>query len=496
MTPIKREIWLKWTIGLLLVTVILKSLATAIADLDLWGYLAFGRLFWESGHFPYQDVFSYVPTLNPWVYHEWLTGVLFYPLYQKLGDPGLQTLRYVLGLGTMGLIYLTARARGATSLAIILLIFMTKDLLSMGYGAVRAQVFTYFFFALTLYLLETARQTSSYRRLWLLVLILIPWCNLHGGFLAGLGLMGFYAVGEAISRRPYRPYLKTLLISGLVTLLNPYGLDYWTYLIRAISMPRPEITEWASLFQAYRTGIIPNVEFFYILAVIIFAFMLIWWTRWRDFTAILTLGFTLYLGLKHSRHEIFFLLSLGAYVPVLLDDYLKVLWTKPLFTSCNRLGWKIPTLVAALFSVVFTYQFLSQSPFSLKIPPQPDPTNKQGIYYPVGALDFIQDRHLSGKLLTHFNWGEYLLWNLYPDCKVALDGRYETVYPHEVAEKYFEFILARADWQQFLDSYPPDMLLLINGSEICRLIHGDPGWRAVYADTGSALFLRQASLRK
>lgn len=39
----------------------------SIADPDLWGYLSFGHLFWQGHKFPYQDVFSYVPTLNPWV---------------------------------------------------------------------------------------------------------------------------------------------------------------------------------------------------------------------------------------------------------------------------------------------------------------------------------------------------------------------------------------------------------------------------------------------
>ena len=73
---------------LLFILVSIHFLNTTVADLDLWGYLAFGRLFWGQGPFPYLDVFAYVPTLKPWIYHEWLTGVLFYPLYRVLGAPG------------------------------------------------------------------------------------------------------------------------------------------------------------------------------------------------------------------------------------------------------------------------------------------------------------------------------------------------------------------------------------------------------------------------
>ena len=105
----QRFLNLKAAFALLIITQTLLFLSRTIADPDLWGYLAFGRLFWGRGHFPYLDVFAYVPTLNLWVYHEWLTGVLFYPIYQIMGGAGLQVLKYFFGLATVGLVYLTAR---------------------------------------------------------------------------------------------------------------------------------------------------------------------------------------------------------------------------------------------------------------------------------------------------------------------------------------------------------------------------------------------------
>ncbi len=224
-----RQPGLPYNLGLAVILLFsaLERLATTKADPDLWGYLAFGRLFWTSGHFPYQDIFSFTPTLSPWVYHEWLTGVLFYPLYQSLGPAGLQLLKFGLGLITLGLVYLTARRLRADVLGTIIGLFIIQGFLTMGYSPVRAQVFTYAFYALTLYLLETARQTGRWRVLLLLAPLQILWCNLHGGFVAGLGLVSLYALGEALSRRPYWPYAGILLISVLATLINPYGLEYW-----------------------------------------------------------------------------------------------------------------------------------------------------------------------------------------------------------------------------------------------------------------------------
>jgi hypothetical protein len=484
------KFWLRTTLGLLVVMGVLNNLKSTLADLDLWGYLAFGRLFWAGGPFPYQDVFSYVPTLSPWIYHEWLTGVLFYPIYQNLGAPGLQLVKYTLGLATAGLVLLTARRRGAGLGAAALGLWGSQAFLALGYGPVRAQVFTYGFFALELYLLERARQTGSGRGLWVLVPVLALWGNLHGGFPAGLGLLGLYALGEALSRRPWRPYAGVLVLAALATLINPYGSAYWQYLARAILMPRPEITEWASLPEAYRRGIVGGQELSYFLALTVFSGCLAWRVRWRDPTAWLALAATLCLGLSHQRHLVFFLLLAGAYLPRLLTEYGATLKARTVAAAWAKVGWRLPCLGAIALTLALGFGFLREAPWTIKIPPYPGRGITAHIYYPVGAVDYIRREGLAGNLLLEFNWGEYALWKLYPHCRVALDGRYETVYPEPVADAYFEFIYGRPGWRKFLEAYPPDLILVDNRSRLYALLLEQPGWRQVYADPGCALLVR------
>ena len=481
--------FLEAAFGLMVLAVLLDAMAKTRADPDLWGYLAFGRLFWETGAFPYRDVFSYVPTRPLWVYHEWLTGVLFYPLYQALGGAGLQFLKYALGLTTVAMVYLTARRRGASFLGAALVLFFIQLFPVIGFSPVRAQVFTYCFFAMSVYLLENARLNQRWRGLWLLVPLQALWCNLHGGFLSGLGLMGLYALGEALSRRPCRPYLQVMLLSGLVTLVNPYGWDYWRYLWAAISMPRPEITEWASLWGAYQNSQIGNLELAYTLFLMGLAGFLAVRVRWRELSPILCLCLVLYLGLKHLRHLTFFLLLVGAYVPALLTKYLE---SRPPSRAlgASRLGATLAVLLA-LTALFPAYQFLSKRPLNLETSHLPQAGGIPGHYYPVGAVAYLRSHQLAGNLLTEFGWGEYLIWTLYPQCRVALDGRYETVYPPEVAAPYFNFINQVGNTRQFLEDYPPDLILLAPRSKACALIASHPGWRRVYADTGSALFVRQ-----
>jgi hypothetical protein len=111
------------------------------------------------------------------------------------------------------------------------------------------------------------------------------------------------------------------------------------------------------------------------------------------------------------------------------------------------------------------------------------------MYYPVGALEFIRKNQWNGNLLVNFAWGEYAMWELYPSVRVALDGRFETVYPTEVTNAYFDFLLGKANWRDFLARYPHHMVLLDNRLPVSKFMQSEPGWRQVYADTGSVLFV-------
>jgi hypothetical protein len=482
---------LEGALGLMVLALLLNHMAKTHADPDLWGYMAFGRLFWETGAFPYRDVFSYVPTQPIWVYHEWLTGVLFYPIYQALGGTGLQLLKYALGLSTVGLVYLTARRRGASVVSAILFLFLIQLFPLIGFAPIRAQVFTYCFFVSSVYLLEDARISQAWRGLWLLVPLQALWCNLHGGFLSGLGLIGLYTLGEALSRRPFWPYLRVMLLSTLITLINPYGWEYWHYLLIAVSMPRPEIIEWASLWGAYHRDLISAFESAYILVIVGIAGFLAVQTRWRELSPILCLCLVLYMGLMHLRHLTFFLLLVGAYCPALLSKYLESWSQLPrLRDSRPSLIWLAMVVVSTLTALVGAYQFLSKHPLNLETSHPPEATSRPGQYYPVGAIKYLRAHRVSGNLLTEFGWGEYLIWTLYPQCRVALDGRYETVYPPRVAEKYFNFIKQVGERTKFLEDFPPDLILLASGSKARDFISSRPQWRQIYADTGSVLFSR------
>lgn len=455
------------------------------ADPDLWGYLAFGRLFWEQGSFPYHDVFSYMPTKAVWIYHEWLTGVIFFPIYQNFGACGLQVLKFTIGMLTVGFVYAIAVKRKAIPIFAFVVLILIGNVVRFGYSPVRAQIFTFLFFAFSLYILNYSKMHKKYNVLWWFVPIELLWCNLHGGFVGGLGMIGLYAVGEFLAGRKFLPYAAILIIASLITFVNPYGFEYWQYIFQALLMPRPEIAEWKNLFAVILSGEYRGYGMLFIIVFVLTVTLILWHPKW-DITIMMILSVTAIMGFLHVRHMVFFALAAGAYLPAMLTQLWESLSSNPIivkrYSRFRKMGIMLVVLILCSTAGSSFYQFVSGTPFKLET---------SAAHYPVGAMEIIQKHHFKGNILPHFEWGEYLLWKLHPDCKVGMDGRYETVYHDNIGREYFDFLFARNHWKDFLRKYPHDMVLVKPDSKISGLLFIDSDWRLLYVGKDSALFLRR-----
>ena len=65
----------------------------------------------------------------------------------------------------------------------------------------------------------------------------------------------------------------------------------------------------------------------------------------------------------------------------------------------------------------------------------------------------MQDHNLHGKVVVTFNWAQYAIGcfaeeqNPARQSRVAVDGRFETCYPREITDIYFDFWLGTDDPQ-------------------------------------------------
>ena len=143
-------------------------------------------------------------------------------------------------------------------------------------------------------------------------------------------------------------------------------------------------------------------------------------------------------------------------------------------------------LVSPAILILLFFVFLDSPSFSFMVPSQ---EKREIVYYPTSAqLEYIKRNYSSGNILTEFAWGEYLIWNLGPQMKVGLDGRYETVYQDHVANEYFAYIKGKENG--FLSAYAHDLVLFPPDRPPVASLRSNPDWKVAYEDMYSILFTK------
>ena len=322
----------KWHIAALACCVIaaLAALfARTVADPDLWGHLRFGQDLLRTGQVIRPDPYSYMTGDQTWINHEWLAEGIFALAYRVAGPQGLIGLKLLAALSICGLIYAYLRDLHLAPLRAWILVLLGTIPIYVGLGTVRPHLFTYVCFALLMFILSQAER-GRLRWLWGLPLLFALWPNLHGGFLAGIGILLLWLLIyllEFVLRRPRLPAtpqpapwtaLAAVALALLATLVNPYGIGLWTFLLRTATIPRPEITEWAPLTLVS----IPGGVYLVLLFVGIAGFVLS--PRPRRPFAILAFTVLALLPLVASRHLPLFAVAM----PFLAGPYVADVWER------------------------------------------------------------------------------------------------------------------------------------------------------------------------
>lgn len=467
------------------------TLLKSRADPDLWHRLAVGKIFSQTGSVIYYDIFTYFPSKPLWIDHEWLSGVVFYNLSYYFGDFGLIILKTLIIFGIVVLIYKTNNLfLPVRNKYKILYYFLVIFAIIPGLSSVlRCQAFTYLFFALWIYLIERVR-TGENKLIPLFPAIALLWANMHAGFLAGMGLLVFYAAGEFLNRKNFLKYIGILALCLPVTLINPYGIKYPNFLAETVPMKRPFIEEWESfnLFGPFfDNGGVKILLLLLIFAVFYRAKSLLKTGSVKDFlatkldwTKIIILFGTLYMGFAHQRHLAFFAVAAGAflygYFAITANNtFLKI---EKLFIKKNIFKNKKPFLLE--FSFIIAFIFIS---FTI-------PARITLDEYPVKAIEFIKINRMEGNLLVPFGWGSYALWKLYPQNLVSSDGRYEETY---IIKNLYEAnaMILTADtkkWNNLLENYHHDIILISSRTPFYDWLLKKEKWREVYRDETSAVF--------
>ena len=457
------------------------------ADPDLWGHLRFGLDILASHSIPSSDPYSYTAAGAPWTNHEWLAELLFALAWKAAGAAGLVLLKVALAVLTGSVCYQFLLSRGVTSdrAAVVLLTFIT---LIPPFQMLRPLLFTLPAFAATLIAVSRAEGGSA-TALWILPPLFAAWANLHGGFLAGLCILGMWgALRIASDRRRLWPTVLPLAATLGATCLNPYSWHLLVFLAKTASVPRPDIIEWTPL------GITTPYGIMYVVVLGISVTGLALSRGEKSWRLVVLFGICALMPFAALRHGPLFMIAAVVLAGPHTADWLTRMGEAsrssprvPVQKSRKPLdvpGWAplLPIICVTVFLVAAV-----RRPMTISV----------GEQFPVDAVRFLTASRFEGNLIHRFNWGEYLIWHLGPRVKVMVDGRRETVYPQEIYQQYLDFQSGVNDWNRLLRDHSADVALLEKNSVSANLLRLEDKWTLVYEDDLAIILARRntASLK-
>lgn len=483
-------------VGLFWVLAFVYVCGTTVADPDLWGHTLYGLRSIELGVLTEKtDPYSYTAPNAKWVNHEWLTEYQFGWLWKQYGGVGLWLWRNVAALGVLAIGLLAIRRANCGLAASILMLVFTAECLADYFTFIRPQLATFALFALVLTILRTHWERPTYRWIWVLPLLSGVWVNLHGGFLAGLGVQalfvagfGWRAIHDRQSRRPFLVSLTVGLLSVAATAVNPYGIEMHTMLWDHL-VPSQAVREWQPLW-----AIEPSPTHY--LPFVLIALAMPWSRRWQ-WIDLFVLGLVAYQAIFHVRHVA--LLSIA--VMVLLPDALSESLSR-LFSQCfehfsgppaRARRWAAALAIAGLFVGLHIHETRQMLDYQIRPWEIGVECHRDTPGVPVRAISVLEASGLQGNLVTSYGWGQYVLWHLHPHVKVAFDGRYRTVYPPALEREFLDFQrldAASASRVPILDNYATQIALLPQSYGATEYLRTRQDWILVYGDDQAALYVR------
>src|SRR6185503_16687689 len=293
-----------------------------LSDGDFWWHLKTGEYIVHNFSIPRLDFYSFTNPGKYWVAHEWLSEVIFYLVYSRLGFNTLIFIFTVLTALAFWIVFRRTQTHPFVK-GIAVLLSVWSILPTIG---VRPRAFTLLFAAIYLALLHQFVRHKQTKAIWWLVPMMVVWVNLHAGYLIGLVLIGVTIVGVVIDAwfdgqtfGTQWPRLKTLALilvaCLLAVLLNPQGPRIFLFPFEFFFSPvqQDQITDWLSP-DFHQKELFPLL----LLILLTTAALALSPKRVKPSELLLFIS-TLYATLKSNRHMAIFALVAGP----MLADYLQ-----------------------------------------------------------------------------------------------------------------------------------------------------------------------------
>ncbi len=495
------------TLAVLLLLVLAAQVSIQrIRSFDYWQHLRTGALIAETGSVPRTDPYTYTVLGARWIDPHWLHQLGVYGLFSAGGHDAVVFGKLALVLAVLALLAPIGwrRARPAVTLLGLALLLVVASNRVMP----RPELPTFVLLATQLLLLDRWLRHGG-RALWLVVPLQLVWVNLHGLFAVGLAVLALVLGGELV--RPLPPFRQpvawrrvrqlaaVLALSALVSPLNPNGLEGLLLPLQQLAQVATpgfraaagiQAVEFESPLTAWRVMPPLGLVFLGLLGVFASSGLLLNLRRAHPGDVLLLAAFVT-LALAALRNWGLFAVVAA---PLGVRHWNAVLDRR---APAPRLRLAGTALVALALTAVVADA--ARGRFFARI----GSVREAGLgvmrgLYPIRAAQWVAREQPPGPLFHHMADGAYLIWRLYPDYPVLLDGRLEQVFRaadvrrlHRTDPEGFEELDRRYRFGTALLHYNQFDL-----APLVRSLHHSPRWRLVFADGIAVVFVRQPAARR
>jgi hypothetical protein len=449
-------------------------------DFDFWWHLKTGEIIAHSG-IPAHDPYSWTATGQPWLVHEWLSELLIYGVQSTLGYWANALLFTAVALASLVVVYALARRSGAGTKPLVLLMLVAVVVFS-DVVTVRPQQFSWLLFAGFLYVLE--RDYAGHRApVHALPFAMVLWANLHLGFVYGWLLLACWlaaAVLDAARHRDGHLRRRALIVAACVAapLVNPSGLDLLLHPVRYIwegRVDRAIVYEWQS----------PDIRVFQHWPIFITAMLIAWGIGFRGRPRpflVLVGAAAVALSLDAIRNAPYAAIVM---VPVAGGALARrCAWATSERDSSFRVGLPMAGILLMITPAIMIpmVQLSPGATLSLGAPSQHG--------FPAAAAGYVAANYADRPMLNDYNTGGYLVWKLHGRVPVFVDGRAD-MYGSDILHDYDDIGRARPDWQQLLDNYHVEVLLIRDAIPLHDEVEKSGRWRKVFTDHQYGVWVRE-----
>ncbi len=496
---------------------------------DICFLLAVGRWIVEHGALPQTDPFSWGYLIaapgRPYVIYQWLSEVVFYLVEKYCSTAGLLVLSAVLTAYAFFVVPLKM-LRLAVKPAVCLAVSFWTLTVVFCHVSIRPELFSYLFTAMflnALFRLYCSRRVSvSWGFVFVCCVISALWVNLHCLFvlmplmLSGCLLIAFVEMlilksqGGQSHAFEAKTLAIALLASSIATLLNPYFLSIYPFVLHILSDPiNDTILELKPLT-------VDNLKSPFLYPFLTFcafsafqflkhnAFLLkggglqqfLRKFQYGDLLFRIMLLFGTIAGFRSVR-----VVPLSALIAV---TGLAFLWrrsfheSKPLsqfnealrYLICgDRENSKQAAIVLKGWTVVSLAIAGLGAGLMVRIVPPELPQGSAAFQPPFKAIEYLRAAPQPQHLLNDPHFGVVMMWRVEKPPKLFIDARYY-MYSKAWIDDYWEMVECRPRWKELLNKHSIDCVFVKPKTALAHALVNEANWKKMYEDENAIVLNR------